>query len=375
MAVYFIQGKLGAGKSLAAVQRIFEYLGSGRKVATNFDIYLEKYFLPRKKNTVAFRLPDKPTISDLDAIGLGSDNVDEDTYGALVLDELGTWFNSRSWNQEGRKEVIDWCLHARKLGWDVYFVVQDISIVDTQLRETMCEHLVVMRRLDRLSIPLISPLFKLLTAGNVLRLPKIHVGSVHYGDSPSGLKVDRWIFRGKHFYNTYDTRQVFDSQNNGLSCYLSPWTLKGRYLPPAFTLERLRVSLRKYPEFLYLTVLLSFAAQTVGGSNYIKDQVFILDEARTSKVSENTSENCADNEFISYRVTGRIMQGSHFNYLMESPEYGFLSSDDIFDYKITSKGRCQVDFSTAAGCSYKVRCQPDKDYISPIKKEQIAAPV
>ena len=37
MAVYFITGKLGSGKSIAAVGKIRDYLNEGRAVATNLD--------------------------------------------------------------------------------------------------------------------------------------------------------------------------------------------------------------------------------------------------------------------------------------------------------------------------------------------------
>lgn len=43
------------------------------------------------------RLPDKPSLNDLLAIGVGNTSYDESRNGLLVLDECGTWFNSRSW--------------------------------------------------------------------------------------------------------------------------------------------------------------------------------------------------------------------------------------------------------------------------------------
>ncbi|MFK4136821.1 zonular occludens toxin domain-containing protein, partial [Pseudomonas luteola] len=37
MAVYFVTGKLGSGKSLVAVGKIRDYMIAGRRVATNLD--------------------------------------------------------------------------------------------------------------------------------------------------------------------------------------------------------------------------------------------------------------------------------------------------------------------------------------------------
>ena len=102
MSVYFLTGTLGAGKTLAAVYRISETLNKGLKVATNLDLNLE-HLLNEKSKTSYTRLPDQPTILDLESIGKGSDKVDEKTYGLLVLDELGTWLNSRNWNDKSRE--------------------------------------------------------------------------------------------------------------------------------------------------------------------------------------------------------------------------------------------------------------------------------
>jgi len=243
MAVYFVTGKLGAGKSLAAVGRIRDYLRQGRRVATNLDIYLDEMAAPMSKETIT-RLPDKPRIEDLRSIGrgdgreVGDKYYNEDEFGLLVLDELGAWFNSRNWNDKGRFDVIQWFLHARKLRWDVLFLVQSTDVVDNQLKETLCEHLVVTRRLDRLPIPLIGPLLS--WVGIKLMLPKIHIGTVFYGDNEQSFKVDRWVYRAKDLYRCYDTGQQFAHDvlwHNGEQVdmrapytVLSAYHLRGRYM-------------------------------------------------------------------------------------------------------------------------------------------------
>ncbi len=207
MAVYFITGKLGSGKTLAAVGRIRDYLSEGRRVATNLDLNMPELCNNTRSRRSAIRVPDKPRVQDLEAIGAGCEGYDEDRFGALVLDELGTWFNTRNWRDPERKPIIDWFLHARKRRWDVYFIVQDINQVDSQARQALCEHLVVCRRLDRIPIPGLRLLAKSL--GIRILFPKIHVASVYYGDNEQGLKVDRWWYRGKDLYPAYDTMQCF----------------------------------------------------------------------------------------------------------------------------------------------------------------------
>lgn len=227
MSSYFITGKLGSGKTLVAVGRIFDYLGQGRLVATNLDLHLANYLNAQSKKSY-IRIPDKPTVSDMEFIGLGNLSCDESKNGLLVLDELGSWFNARSWQDKSRKELLDWFIHARKYGWDVLLIVQDISMVDAQLRGMLGEHLVICKRLDRLKIPFVGSILKAL--GLPAMLPKIHSARVHYGETPADLVVDRWMYRGTSFYSAYDTRQVFSPYySDGVFCALSPWHRVGRY--------------------------------------------------------------------------------------------------------------------------------------------------
>jgi len=244
MAVYFVTGKLGGGKSLAAVGRIRDYLRQGRRVATNLDLYLEHLCKAKSKETV-MRVPDKPRLEDFQLMGTGDgkplDDYDESRFGLLVLDELGSWMNSRTWNDKSRLAVLDWFLHARKYHWDVMLIVQDISIIDAQLRESLCEHLVICRRVDRLALPYVGSLFKLLT-GKKMPLPRVHVASVFYGQSASAMRVDRWWYRGSDLYAGYRTGQVFSNDElfteggavdlRASYTMLSAWHLKGRYPQP-----------------------------------------------------------------------------------------------------------------------------------------------
>lgn len=249
MAVYLVSGKLGSGKSLACVGRIRDYLKRDAKVATNLDIFMDGLAHPMSKRYVT-RLPDHPNIDDMRALGRGQEGIEESNNGLIVLDECGTWLNTRSWNDKGRSELIDWMLHSRKLGWDIIFIVQDISIIDKQVRTTLIEFLVICKRMDRLAVPFITPIFKLL--GLNIRPPKIHLALVKYGTERESPVSDRWIYQAKDLYKAYDTRQVFkpDTEFNGvltphvgLHSVLSAWHLKGRYLEP-----------NKYPLSFWLTL-------------------------------------------------------------------------------------------------------------------------
>ena len=230
MSVYFVTGRLGAGKTLCAVDKIREYLSAGRRVATNLDLNLE-HLMPADSRATVVRIPDRPRVEDLNGLGQGCEEGghSEERFGLLVLDECLTWLNSRSWNDKGRLQVLDWFLHARKLRWDIIFLLQNIEAVDGQLRDSLCEHFVQCRRLDKLK------LFK------VIQLPRIHHATVYYGTNASnGVYVDRWVYRGSDLFEAYDTEQRFKDGVEFLPqgptdmrasyTHLSAWHLKGRYL-------------------------------------------------------------------------------------------------------------------------------------------------
>ncbi|MGM0986561.1 MAG: zonular occludens toxin domain-containing protein [Pseudomonadota bacterium] len=232
MAVYVVTGKLGAGKTLVAVGKIKDKLNHGCPVATNLDLNLDKLIGEKARQTRCYRIPDKPSLEDLEAIGTGNDSYDESKNGLLVLDECGTWFNSRSWADKSRQAVINWFLHARKLGWDVIFLIQDLSIMDKQARVALAEHVVYCRRLDRVTIPVIGALWSLF-AGGKLPLPKLHLGIVKYGDSPQSLVVERWTYTGRRLYPAYDTKQAFsDNYPHGTYSLLPPWYTHGIFRVP-----------------------------------------------------------------------------------------------------------------------------------------------
>jgi len=231
MAIYFITGKLGSGKSLCAVGRIQEYLERGCKVATNLDLNLDAMLGDKSEQTVT-RLPDKPRLKDLEILGKGYDDgdIDEQRNGLLVLDECLDFLDSRSWRDPERSPVLSWMRHARKLRWDVYFLLQDVESADGQLVRQLCEHLVVCRRMDRYKI------------AKVIKLPKFHMASVYYGQTPSAPFIERWTYKNKALYDAYDTEQCFTDETELINgelvdmrapyTLLSPWLTKGRYVAP-----------------------------------------------------------------------------------------------------------------------------------------------
>ena len=227
MAVYVVTGKLGSGKTLVAVSKIREYLNRGSVVATNLDLNMEHLINPFSKNARVFRVSDRPTVDELNSLPAPYEGeYNEKKAGLLVFDECATWFNSRTWNDKGRKALIDWLLHARKLGWDIIFIIQNVSMMDAQAREGFAEMVVHCRRLDRLTIPFLTWFCKL--GGLEVRPPKVHWGIVKYGAAESSPMIERWVYTGTDLYKAYDTRQVFTDDSDGFSSVLPPNTIYGR---------------------------------------------------------------------------------------------------------------------------------------------------
>lgn len=198
MAIYFVTGSLGGGKSLCAMSKVDEYLRKGRKIATNMNLYLEHLCGPDNDSTRVIRVPDAPSVQDLSIIGLGSDQPGDNNHGLLVLDELGTWFNARDFADKGRREVIKFCIHLRKRRWDVLFLVQDFAMVDKQMRGNITQYLVTCQRAQDFWM------FKL--------LPKFHIATIRLR---SKLHVGTWWYRGTHLYKAYDTEQLYFTTDHG----------------------------------------------------------------------------------------------------------------------------------------------------------------
>src|SRR5665647_359571 len=70
---------------------------------------------------------------------------------------------------------------------------------------------VVCKRLDRLKIPVIGNIGRLLTFGLWSgKLPRVHIAAVNYGAGIEAVHADTWVFRGNELFGIYDTKQRFN---------------------------------------------------------------------------------------------------------------------------------------------------------------------
>lgn len=234
MSDFAYVGKKGTGKSKHAVLTMREYLRGKKRVATNIDIDLEAMFGQFSRSTY-MRVPDKPTVLDLQAIGRGYDG---DKYqrrgaGALVLDELGVWFNTRDFSDKGRSDALSYLAQCRKYRWDVYYLMQDVEQVDKQLRVSFIQYTCRHVALEEVRIPFVGWLLSLLFGKRAGYLPEFYVWTTRLGTNPQAIKTDGGSFLARDIEGCYDTEQVFgDDYPHGCHSVLSPWHVKGRYLRP-----------------------------------------------------------------------------------------------------------------------------------------------
>lgn len=254
MPVYVVQGKLGTGKSKFCVWMAKQAIYSGRRVAGNLDIHPEK-LNPRRPGRYQ-RVPDKPSSFDLDALGHGNpDSYDESRNGVLILDELGTWLNARSFQDKSRAELLDWLIHARKKGWDVYLIVQNVVMIDKQVRESLVEYSCNCLRMDKVKIPFVG--WFLAYLGENLNaifdtqrfkkwgyLPFFHLVVARIGEGQNSVIADRWTYVGRDLHDAYDTRQIFRSDYpHGTFSVLPPFD----YRPPVSAFSRWLSGFRTRP--------------------------------------------------------------------------------------------------------------------------------
>lgn len=298
MDFVFVTGKLGQGKTLVSISRIKHYIEQGRPVATNCDLFLHHMFNRETDKPRVMRVPDKPKLCDLEAIGRAypkAKGYNENMNGLLVLDECGDWFNSRNWQDKTRSGVNTWFRHARKLGWDVYLIVQDISLIDSQARESLAASIARCKRMDKIAIPFLTMASKALT-GYPLRMNKFHVAKVTDADD---VLLDRWIYRGSELYAAYDTQQIFNAEYEHCTySLLTPWHIYGRHKIKMNWANKMRITKIYWKRFnkiivaaiasgITALVVGSFAKYAIAEQN---EKLQLLESTATNKNDDTKKE-------------------------------------------------------------------------------------
>jgi hypothetical protein len=355
MAVYVVTGKLGNGKTLISVSKIREYLQRGSMIATNLDLNMIALCGNKTaKSPRVIRLTDKPHSNQFNSLPVANLSTDETKNGLLVLDECGTWLNARTYNDPDRQQLLSWLLMARKLGWDIILIIQDIRQIDKQIRESLAEFVVYCRRVDRMSIPFITSIFSIF--GINLRLPRIHIGYVTYGSERGSPISDRWIYRGSDLFSSYNTKQLFNVESSPVApfTYLPPFYL--RHFPKTIwsfkkIMKITKIYFKKYSRILSFFVGSLFSALII--SFYMNGKISDIREQLNDSIEEISSFENKKNSlplesvslnnysvFDGIRITGSFKTGSRYQYFLEN-DYSHFSSSDLVGYQIRPRSDCE----------------------------------
>lgn len=346
MAVYIVTGKLGAGKTLLAVMKILEYLKKGRRVAVNVDVRMNKLCRPGNKHSRLVRLPDLPTADDLIGLGIGCDAYDEEKFGGIFLDEAGVWLNSRDWNSGGRTDLLKFFLFLRKRRWDLWLIVQNINVIDKQIRESIAEHVVYINRLDRVKIPFISAIGRFATLGfwNGC-LPKMHYAIVKYGAKYNSMKVDEWFYRGSEFYDFYDTTQEYDKEYEKGSYSMLPPGYWGRRFPAAarnmgFYMRTTKIFFRRTRVITGFLIGALVAASATFAAVYRPVPAQVAAQGGSAKVAPSPEPaKKLSEEFAEFKVVSFQRFPDGIRYVFEGKDGKRINSKDLAAKNISVKDR------------------------------------
>jgi len=162
------------------------------------------------------RLPDFPRSSDLLILDNAYPELDHDDpktyddskFGCVVLDELLTSFNSRTWNDPDRVEVVNWIVQSRKYGWDLCLIGQSIDGVDKQIKETVIDELYSFRSSQNMFGGVIWNIF--FKPWWTKLVPKFHICTRYDGrKKDKNQKIGGDHFRRNDLHDCYKTGQQF----------------------------------------------------------------------------------------------------------------------------------------------------------------------
>jgi len=144
-------GFVGSGKSYHAVARgtiIADAPAGKRWVVANFPIKPKRKFLSKvpffnkwakekyNKPRWIYKNNEELTVDFLVKTSRTMGWYGQESQALLIFDEAGIPFNSREWSSKPKDRLkwIEFLSQSRKFGYDVVFIVQDVRMLDRQIR-------------------------------------------------------------------------------------------------------------------------------------------------------------------------------------------------------------------------------------------------
>lgn len=191
-------------------------------------------------------------------------------------------------------------------------------MVDKQARKSVAEHVVYCRRMDKLAIPFLDSIVSFISSGTKIPKPKLHLGIVKYGDQPTSVTIDRWMYRGTDLYPAYDTKQLFlENYPHGLYQVLPPYYSHGRYRSPRnlrFYMRLTKIMFRRFSRVAMLSVgIASGAAMAAymgaGQPAPVVQEVIVAPDPVETEVLPGVVADEEKPETLVGKFQGHIIQG------------------------------------------------------------------
>lgn len=216
MTVKWVTGKVGAGKGLYCDYEMLKYYRAGRRVVTNYPV--DTFLLGADSDNPVTVIPCHPRIEDFHFLGRGCAEGEKENFGAIFLDEAGTWLNSRTYADKSRLLLIDWFIHSRKLGWDVFIIVQNEEMIDKQIGLAAGEMLITCKRSDRARTVLFRLIARLLfgvknsnpaAKKTGFFRHRVIVEIYHERKSKRDKPFEKFSFYADSYFGIHDTNFIF----------------------------------------------------------------------------------------------------------------------------------------------------------------------
>lgn len=206
MSIYLYSGTPGSGKSLKATYKIIQWLRFKKNVIANFPIDLD-YFKGGKIGSFTYRENNELTVDYLVDYAKQHHKRSNKAQTLIVIDECGSIFNCRQWENKDRQKWINFFSTHRHLNYDVILISQSDRLIDRQIRafvETEFKH----RALK--NYKLFGQILSLIFGGLFV--------SVEYWYGPNLKCGSEFFLLNRKKARVYDTMKMFDNRgdvNNG----------------------------------------------------------------------------------------------------------------------------------------------------------------
>ncbi len=145
-SITIISGTLGGGKTLCAVERMYEHVRRGGYAFTNIQLHREKWGAQLAR--VGFIYEDDRVVDLVGDLGKFHERVGRGSRGdcvMVVIDEAHLSFNARDWDKANR-DLLNFNTLVRKLDIELIYITQDPNNLDKQFRR-MVQNVVVCRNM------------------------------------------------------------------------------------------------------------------------------------------------------------------------------------------------------------------------------------